>query len=337
MKTQWWNRSVFMAPEDEGGGGGGSAPPAPSPSPAPAPAPNPAPSPAPAPAPPAPSQSPAPAPAPAHVAEPEWRERIVGKLPDGAGPDAVKDHEARLKLAQRFNSEADILRELRKVQVKFSSGQVKTKKPDAATPEQLVAWRAENGIPETPDKYDLKLDAGMVVSAEDKALLAPILTAMHAADAPPEAVSAGVKAYFSMREEEIAAMVAENDRVSKETKVQLTEEWGARDFQSNTDGISLMLEQAGKEVVEALENATGLDGVKILNNPSVMRWLAKNAREGGYVGATPTNGDFGAAAQGERERLQALMVSDPDKYYGDPKNAERLGGIIAAQARRGGK
>lgn len=241
-----------------------------------------------------------------------------------------------LKLAQRYTTPTEVIKALRQAQLKFTSGQVKTKKPENATPEQLTQWRAENGIPDSPDKYDLKLGDGMVLSKEDKAMLAPILTAMHGVDAPPEAVSAGVKAYFDMREEEIAAMVGENDRAAKEAKIKLTEMWGARDTQANLEGVSMMLEQGGAAVAEAFSNAVGVDGVKILNKPEVMAFLAKFAREGGYVGSTPTGGDFGAAMQGEKDRLQKMMVDDPDKYYADPGNAKRLGEILMADKRKGG-
>jgi hypothetical protein len=262
---------------------------------------------------------------------------MVGKLPDGASPAQLKEHEAKMNLAKRYTSEEAVLQALRDAQLKFTSGQVKTKKPDNATPEQLSAWRAENGIPDAPDKYDLKLDAGMVISKEDKAMLAPILTAMHGVDAPPEAVSAGVKAYFDMREQEIVAMVNDNAKAEKETKIQLTELWGARDTAQNYDGINFMIQQAGQDVLQALHNATDVDGIKIMNKPAVLTFFAKMAREGGFVGSTPTGGDFGAAAQGDKDRLTEMLAKDPDKYYADPKNAERLRDILAGEQRRAGK
>lgn len=326
---KWWKRFVLMAADGDGGSVGGAPPPAPAPSPAPSPAPEPSPAPSPA-----PSPSPSPAPAPAT----DWREQFVGKLADGASDETRREHEALVKLAGRYNSLPEAAKALRAAQLKFSSGQVITKLPENATEAQLKEWRAENGVPEAPDKYELKLDPGMVLSAEDKQMLSPILAAAHKANARPEVVSGMVGAYFQMREEEIAVQVADNKKAGQEMKVALTEEWGPRDYQSNMDGIVTMLQQAGGEVAKAIEGAVDANGIQLIHNPAVMRFLARNAREGGFVGATlGTGGDFGAGMVAEKDKLQAMMVSDPDKYYADPKNAERLGAILAAEARRAGK
>ncbi len=330
-----WNQHVYMAPAD---GEGGGAPPPPAPSPAPTPAPSPTPSPAPSPSPtpaPSPSPTPSPSPAPAPADPHAWREQFVGKLADGASEESRKEHEALTNLAKRYTSLPDAAKALRAAQLKFSSGQVVTKLPENATEAQRKEWRAENGIPETPDKYDLKLKPGFVISGEDKQMLTPILAAMHKVDAPPAAVSAGVSAYFEMKEEEIVAAVKLNEDTKKATQIELTELWGPRDLQQNVDGVENLLTEAGQEVSDLLNSASTPEGVLILNHPGFFKLLSKFAREGGYVNATMTEGgDFGAGLVTEMESLKEMLVKDPDKYYGDPKYAKRLSDIQAAQKRK---
>lgn len=329
----WWMKFVVMMAADGGEGGGGGAP-APSPAPAPAPAPSPAPAPGPAPS---PSPSPSPSPAPAPAEPPDWRATFVGTLPENATEDAKREHEALVNLAKRYNSLPDAARALRAAQLKFSSGQVITKLPENATEAQVKEWRAENGIPETPDKYELKLEPGLVVSSEDKQMLAPILQAMHAVNARPDAVAAGVNAYFKMREEEIATVVADNQKAGKEMKIALSEEWGPRDYVANIEGVNAMLTTWGADVAKAFEQAAGPDGIQLIHNPAVMRALARAARESGFVGASLTpGGDLGSGVASRIEALQDMMAKDPDKYYGDEKYGKELAGLLTLQRRQGG-
>lgn len=260
---------------------------------------------------------------------------MVGPLPDGASEDGKREHEALTKLVGRYTSPAEALRALRAAQVKFSSGQVQTKLPANATAEQIKEWRADNGIPEEHSKYDLRLDPGVVLSAEDKTLIDGFLKDMHGAHARPEHVSAAVQSYLKMRDEEVVAMVKANKEAQKETQVVLSEEWGPRDYQANMQGIDAMLVHAGKEVSEAILGAADADGVALINNPAVARWFAGRARELGFVGATLTpGGDLGASLETEKDSLIEMMNKDPEKYYGNEKNAKRLMEIVGALERQ---
>lgn len=281
-----------------------------------------------------PPAAPNPPVAPPAVEAADWRATALGELPADATDDVRKEHEAMTKVAAKYTSMKELIKGLRNANVKISSGSLKTALPKDANEAQIKEWREENGIPASPDKYDLKLDPGTVLSDEDKGLLQPILAAMHNVNAPPEAVSAGVKAYFDMREEEIVAQVAENERVAKESKIALTEEWGARDFDGNMGGIKAMLEAAGKDVTEAFMGASGLDGVKILAKASVVRWLAQHARETGYVGATLTYGtDGGASVAAELQAIEKRMADDPTGYYKDDAMQKRYTDLVTAKDR----
>ncbi|MGD9659607.1 MAG: hypothetical protein AB7U61_18530, partial [Methylocystis sp.] len=73
-----------------------------------------------------------------------------------------------MKRLERFNGPRDIVDSFLEADKKIRGGKIKTAFPDNATPEQITAWRKENGIPETPDGYDIKnLGDGYVVGEAD--------------------------------------------------------------------------------------------------------------------------------------------------------------------------
>jgi len=305
------------------------------PSPAPAPAPTPAPAPAPGPAP-----SPAPAPA-APVPPPEpkdWRLEVLGELPADAADEARKEYEAMTKLAARYNSPKEVIKALRAANVKISSGSLKTPLAKDATEAQVKEWRDENGIPQKPEDYKLDLGDGVVMGEEDRNLVAGFLQSMHKEHAPPALVNAAVKSYMAMREEEVAAIVTANQETARAAKIELTEEWGPRDFEGNVGGIKAMLAAAGDDVANAFMSAAGADGIKLLAKAPIVRWLAQHARETGYVGQTLTYGtDGGASLTAEMAAIEKRMLDDPNGYYKDTKAQERYQQLAVAKARQAGK
>src|SRR5437899_6272156 len=108
-------------------------------------------------APPAAPGTPPAAPAtPAQTWPEDWREQIYGSDPK------------LLARLQRYGSVKDVANALVAAQNRISSGELKSALKANATPEEAAAWRLENGIPETPDKYDLKMPSGIVFGEADK-------------------------------------------------------------------------------------------------------------------------------------------------------------------------
>ncbi len=81
----------------------------------------------------------------------DWREKLA------------KGDEKKLKSLQRFASPEALTDSYMSAAERIRSGELKTVLPKDAKPEELAAWRKENGIPETPDKYDLTFESGLVI------------------------------------------------------------------------------------------------------------------------------------------------------------------------------
>ena len=327
-----FKQHFYQAPEGEGDGGGGAAvidPPAPSSAPAAAAAT------ASAPAASAPAASPAPAaPAPSPAADP----------PKPAWPEdwrtlAASGDEKTAKLLERYTTPAEVAKALREVNIRISKGELKAPLKKDATPEELKAWRTEQGIPETPDKYDLTLPDGMVIGDNDKPYVDAYAAALHAENASPSTVKAGIAAFMRARQAQVAK-IAENDATHKdEVESTLVEAWGHGDYKRNVASITAMLGQADSTVADVVLNARGPDGRAIANNPAVLKWLAGHARELGFVGGTipPAGGTNAETIDGEIKRIEATRFnadgSRNPAYWKDDKVQARYRELLDARDR----
>lgn len=305
---------------------------APAPSQTAAPAPTAA---APAPAP-AAKEPPAAAPPPKPAWPDNWRDLTIGDpLPETATEDEKTARSKLEAMTKRYNSPADMAKALRAAQLKISDGTLKSTLPKNATSEQITEWRKENGIPEAPEKYDLGLPQGTVLSDADKALVDLWVKDVHGANASPDIVKAGAAAFLKAKSEAAERTQQANLAAKQSVEDTLRTEWGT-DYRTNVDGIQSMLGQAPESVSQAIFTARGPDGVAMLNNPQVVRWLAGHARELGYVGATivPSGGDLGQSLDAEIASIEKRIREDNDGYRKDAKMQKRYGEVLAAKERR---
>ncbi|HCZ49094.1 MAG TPA: hypothetical protein DCZ11_08820, partial [Gammaproteobacteria bacterium] len=107
-------------------------------------------------------------------------------------------------------------------------------------------------------------------------------------------------------------MMQANFQAKQSTEDELRSEWG-QEYRGNVEGLDSLLRHAGEAVAGALLDARTADGVQILNQPDVVRWLAGHARTLGFIGATvvPPGGDIGKSMDDE---IKAITVEDPVEY-----------------------
>jgi len=243
----------------------------------------------------------------------DWRV----KLADG--------DEKELKRLARFASEADVYRAYRELEKKKSSGELKAPLPKDPTPEQLAEWRKDNGIPEAPDKYDLKFDNGLVIGEQDKPLIDEFVTKMHGENASPAQVKAAIASYYEILGKQQQAL-AESDVAFKDESLEgLREEWGG-DFKKNLNAVNGLLQSLPEETRLAFETARTADGKLIGNDPVIIKWLAATAYEinpAATVMPSSMNNP-GAAINDEIASLEK-MIGDKDKqseYWKGPNAAK---------------
>lgn len=277
------------------------------PAPAPAPAPvvaDPAPAPVPAPA----VADPAPAPAPA-VDPPkgywptDWQKRLA------------KDDEKELKQLGRYASPEAIWEKARALEKRLSSGELKSKLPDNAKPEEIAQWRKDNGIPEAPEKYDL---TGVDISETDKPVIDEFLKTAFAANMTPEQA----KAAIAWQKADTAARVSAQEQKDETERVAaldtLNAEWGSG-FRRNVQMVEGFLENFPAGVRDLLKGGRLSDGTAIFNNPDVLRgFVAASLAVNPAATLVPSGG--GDPMKGIEEQIKAhetYMKEHRTAYFKD--------------------
>lgn len=267
---------------------------------------------------------------PAQTWPDDWRDQLVG------------NDEKLLKRMQRYGSPRDVANALIAAQNRISSGELRSALKANATPEEVAAWRTENGIPESPDKYDLKMPNGVVFGEEDKPFVDSFTKAAHAANYHPDQVKAALAWYHQDREAQVEAMAARDAEQRDKARDELMAEWGANDFKRNSNQIMSLLDTAPQGVKDVLMAARGPDDGALFNNPNVLRFFDSLARQINPVATVVpgVTGNIGVAIGDEIQKLEKMMGNKSSEYWKGPnaeKNQARYRELVNARERMGKK
>jgi len=231
-----------------------------------------------------------------------------------------KGDEKVLKRLSRYPSAEAALDAMIAAQNKISSGELKAPLGENPTPEELSAWREANGIPATPEEYNLDMPDGLVIGDADKPLVDGYLKLAHNRNLPPEAVKESVAYMIQMREQELEQMHEQDEATLAATKEELRAEMGS-EYKLNMNLISGMLDTAPEGAKDLLLGARLADGTPMFSDAKTLRWLAGLARTVNPT-ATVVPGSGGNAAQAieaELNGIVALMGDHSSKYWKGPE------------------
>lgn len=218
-----------------------------------------------------PPAPPAPPPASAATFPENWRQTYVASR--GNDPKLL----SRL---ERYSDPMAAIDALISVQQKIGAGELRSNQPfpDKGTPEEQAAWRTANGIPDAPDKYDLKLKPGTVLGEEDKPVVDAFLKHAHERNLPASAVAASMEWYLANKERVDAAQAQRDEQLREQIDEQLRTEWGA-DYRKNKALVQAFLDTGPQGTRDALLNARKPDGTPLVSDINVVRWLVDKARD----------------------------------------------------------
>jgi hypothetical protein len=208
-------------------------------------------------------------------------------------------------------------------QNRIASGDLKSVLPKDATPEQVKEWRAENGIPEAPEGYEVKLPDGIVLGEADKPFVDSFLKQAHAANMTPEQVNSAVAWHMAEQDRAVAERHAEDARITAETTAAMKKEWGT-EFELNRNLINGMLDTAPAGVKDQIWGARLPDGTPLASHPDTLRWLANMAREINPVATVVApNSNAMQAIETELAEITKLMGDRNSAYWKGP-TAEKM-------------
>lgn len=240
-----------------------------------------------------------------------WRELY-------AGEDAKM-----LARLQRYQSPKSAIDALVAAQNRISSGELRSPLPQNATPEQIAAFRQQNGIPEKPEDYFEKLPEGLVIGDDDKPMFTSFAKGLHDLNVDPKVAQYAVKWYNDFQEQQLAK-VSEADLTHKaSTEDELRAEWGG-DYRANINHINSFLASAPTGVADLVANSRGSDGKAILNDPNTVRWLATVAREMNPQGTIVGGGENPLQGIESRKAEITQMMGNRSSAYWKGPTAEKI-------------
>lgn len=252
----------------------------------------------------------------------DWREKYAGT------------DESKMNVLKRYASPQAALDALFAARNKIQTGTVKTPLSDNPTPEELSAFRKENGIPEKPEEYDTNIE-GLVFGEDDKPVIEGFLQKMHAANASPAQVKAGLEAYHAAQEQIQEARYEQDTQFKQASLDQIKSEWG-QDYKLNINLMKGMFEAHGdSEVMDLLFGGRAADGNVIGNHPAILRALVAVAREVNPVATVTGTGNI-SSIDDEMAALQKMMGDTKSEYWKGPtaeKNQARYRQLLEAKSK----
>lgn len=256
----------------------------------------------------------------------DWREKM-------AGEDA-----AYLNILKRYNSPGDVGKAHREATRRLSAGEVKKALPENPTPEELSAWRKENGLPETPDAYTPQLPNGVVLGEADQPLLKGFQEIAHKANMTPAQFNETLKWYYA-EADALAAKQQETDREWRmQTEDDLRADFGA-EYTPNLKGVNGVLNlYFGQEKANEILGSRTASGRMLGDDPQFIKSMALLARE--LNPAMPHipvgNGNPMQATENRIGEIRKMMAEGKPEYWKDEKVQKEYRDLLDAQARLGG-
>lgn len=260
----------------------------------------------------------------------------TGKKDLGWGETWRKDYagadEKLLKRLERYASPKAAIDALVAAQNKINSGELKAPLAENATPEQLTAWRKENGIPEKAEGYLENLPQGLVIGDDDKPIFETFVKGLHDMNIDPKVAQYAVKWYNEFQEKTATDRIAADESLKVTTEDELRSEWG-NDYRTNINSIHGLLDGAPAGVKDAVLNARTADGTPLVGTSTVARWLVNVAREINPVHSIMpgSGGNVGKSVNDEIASIEKMMREDRPAYNKDDKVQARYRELIDAR------
>ena len=242
----------------------------------------------------------------------DWRQRAAGT------------DEKKLKKLERYGSPQAALDALFNAQAKIASGDLKTPLKADATPEEKAAWRAEQGLPDSPKGYDLTLPDGLIVGESDRPMVDDFLEAAHAGDMKPDEVKKVLGWYSNKQQAMVEAREQADSDFRAEARETLREEYGPG-YKQEVDIALAAFDNAPAGVKDLVMGGRLADGTLLGDHPAILGWLNRMSRELNPIGTVVPGSGTNAvqAVEAEVASLRKLMADHKSEYWKGPESAKK--------------
>lgn len=220
-------------------------------------------------------------------AAPDWR--------TGVQDEKLREH------ASRFTSLDDLVKANLDSRQKLSTALIPPGKD--AKPEEIAEYRKKTGVPDAPAGYVFEDPDGYQPTDSDKAMRAKFAETFHAHNLPAETAKALTAAYRDIFTNQVASMKAADEAYARESEAALRKEWPGAEYDTN----KAYAERGAKQMLGADYEAARLiedkAGRFVLDNPVMLKMLAKIGRE------SSEGGLGGVVSESQRDTIQGQIDS----------------------------
>ncbi|MES2671616.1 MAG: hypothetical protein V4673_14530 [Pseudomonadota bacterium] len=216
--------------------------------------------------------------------------------------------------------------------------------PENATDAQKAEWRKENGIPDSPEGYEVKLPDGIVVGESDKPLVADYQKFAHATGMSPADFNKTLGFYYQLQNQQLAAQATADVGFHDNAVATLTQEWGGQEqYTRNTNIIGNFMASVPQEFQADLLAARTPDGRKLGDQPQFLKWAAEMGRMVNPAATLmPNSNNPPAAVNARHAEIKAWMSAaegseDWKKYWKSDAVQAEYRELISAQQAHGGR
>ena len=256
------------------------------------------------------------------------------KWRDGLGNGDPK----KVERLSRYATPQAVADALLSVQERISRGELRSNVPfpDKGTVEEQNAWRKDQGIPDAPDKYEIKLSGDKAIPENDKPLVNEFLKSLHVVNASPAVASAALDSYYNMVAKTTQLRAEKDAQTVQQVRDNLIADMGLPEFKQNQNLVEGMLQLMPEKVRDLFKMGRLANGDPIYGgNADVFKGLAEWARKINPVTAVvPGAGENTAGAiDTEISKIEKTMREDRNTYNKDQKMQDRYLELLDARTR----
>lgn len=256
----------------------------------------------------------------------DWRDKLAEALKPG-------DANFRKRLDRMVDPTA-IGKSWLSLETKQSSGELKKALSPEATPEEVQAWRKENGLPEKAEDYKPELPDGVVLGETDKQVLEGFQKFMFDQNMTPDVMNKTLAWYFQEQQRVNEAQELADADFHESTKENLIAEWGLKDYKANLAVMGSLRDQMPGGLADRILAGRMADGRLIGDDPQFLSWFAQLARD---VSPTATLTSIGVdnikSLDEQVKSIERTMQEDPAKYWKDDTMQARYRELLETRDR----